>query len=198
MGESTLLAIKRLIQKTFCAIFIIYAVHTPRTPHEQQTQSTRTPSVIYFTNTQHDGAHIMPTTVSKMTFTDANTRENFPEASPKGPGLQYFMALAGQRTPRTLGIQGQASRPPKPKHKTPQTNDKTSETRKIAPLKQHCNYLTIKPALATPKSLHMHTGNGGCDQSTHPPTGSYRRRSDAPCRIIPDTDLAAIYHSPPS
>ena len=46
-------------------------------------------------NTQHNGAHITPVIVIKMTFRDANTREKFPEASPKGPGSKYSRALAG-------------------------------------------------------------------------------------------------------
>ena len=97
-------------KKVFCAFFIFCAVPTTRTPHEPQIQSTRITSVIYFTKAQHDGAHITPANAIKMKFTDATTRENFPEASPKGPGSKHFMALAEQRPFRTLGTQGLASR----------------------------------------------------------------------------------------
>ena len=57
--------------------------------------------------------------------------------------------------------------------------------------------MTIKLAPASSKSLHRHTGNGGCDHITRLPTGFYRRRSDAPCRNIPGTSLAAIYNPSP-
>ena len=121
-------------KKAFCAFLIFCAVQTFRTPHEQQTQSTRTPPVIYFSKHQYNGAHITPTAVIQKTFTDANTRKKFPEASPKGPGLKHFMALAGQRTSRTLGIQGLASRPPKSNNKTPPKKNKTTESHKLTPI----------------------------------------------------------------
>jgi hypothetical protein len=52
--------------------------------------------VIYFTKTQHNGIQITPVAVTKLTFTNATTREKFPEASPKGPGPMHIRALAGQ------------------------------------------------------------------------------------------------------
>jgi hypothetical protein len=48
-----------------------------------------------------------------MPFTDANTREKLPEASPKGPSSMHIKALAGKQLLCTLGTQVLASRPPK-------------------------------------------------------------------------------------
>ena len=119
--------IKGALKKAFFAFFTFCAVHTSRTPHEPQTQSARTPSVIYFTKTQHNGTNITPATDTKTTFTYANTRGKFPEASPKGPGSKQFRTLAGQQPLHTLGSHELATRPPKPDSKNPQIEKKTSK-----------------------------------------------------------------------
>jgi hypothetical protein len=64
--------------------------------YQPQPPPPRIPCVMYFTKTQHDGAHITPTIALTTAFADANTRENFPEASPKGPDLMHIRVLAGQ------------------------------------------------------------------------------------------------------
>ena len=110
---------KGAFKKALRAFVIFCTLQTPRTTHESHTQYIRTPYVIYFTKTQHNGAHITPANVTKMALTDVNTRENLPEASPKGPGSKLFRALAGQRPLRSLGTQGLASRPPEPDKKNP-------------------------------------------------------------------------------
>jgi hypothetical protein len=164
---------KGAFKKAFCAFFIICVVQTPRTSHEQQPQSTRTPSVKYFTETQHDGAHITPKTVSKTTFIDANTRENFPEALPKGPGSKHFRALAGHRPLRTLGSQGLASRPPKLDNENAKTEKKTSEFQQTISPRMLCNTLTIEIAPITPKTLHRPTVGDISDHITRHLTASH-------------------------
>ena len=91
--------------------FIYFAISSPRTPHETHIQFTRTTSVIYHTEMLHRVSHITPPKQTDLTFTYAITREELPEASPNGPALEHFDALAGQRNRRTLGIHGLAARP---------------------------------------------------------------------------------------
>jgi hypothetical protein len=131
--------LKGAFQKAFCAYFC--AVIPPRISHEPYPQSTRKTTVIYFTEILHNGRAITPTTEIELPHTDANTREKLPAASPKGPGLQHFRALAEERSSRSLDIHGLASRPPKPKNKTPQAKNKTPESQKLTFLIQDCNAL---------------------------------------------------------
>ena len=121
---------KGAFKKALYAIFFC-TLQTPRTPHESQTEFKRTPPVIYFTKTQHNGIHITPATVTKLTFTYATTRGKFPEASPKGPRPMHFRALAGQLLKRTLGTRGLASRLTKPENNNPpQKRGKKQQTYK--------------------------------------------------------------------
>ncbi len=71
----------------------------------------------------------MPAIITKQTFTDANTREKLPEASPEGPGSKHFRELAGLRPFRTLGTQDLASRPPKLENNKPDLKQKHSTKR---------------------------------------------------------------------
>jgi hypothetical protein len=104
--------------KTHSARFF-FAAQTHRTTHELHAQSPRTPHVIYPTKSLHGASHITAAEAIKQTFTNANTREKLPEASPKGPVPTHLNALVGQRSQRTLVTQGLATRPPKPKIRHP-------------------------------------------------------------------------------
>ena len=112
---------------------ICFAVFLPRRPHETYTQYTRSTLVIYLTEILHKIRHITPLKETELTHKDATTKEKFPEASPKGPGLQHFRAIAGQRINRTLGLHGLASRPHKLENLRPLLR-KNAITKKKKPL----------------------------------------------------------------
>ena len=121
--------LKGALKKAFCAFFFFCAAFSQRNTYETQSKTTRIHPVIYSTKATHNINCTQLVSATETTTTDANTRENLPEASPKGPGTTHLMALAGQRsriTERTLATQGLASRPPQPEYKTPQPEKKTS------------------------------------------------------------------------
>jgi hypothetical protein len=51
-------------------------------------QFTRTPPVIYYTKILHHVRHITPPKESDLLLTNAITRKDFPEASPRRPGIK--------------------------------------------------------------------------------------------------------------
>ena len=119
--------LKGAFKKAFCAFFILCTVFVHRTHNETHSHTQRNTPVIYFTNAAHSVSSIQLKNQTEYTFTDANTRDNLPEASPKGPGPTHFRALAGQRinnTKRTLATQGLATRSPNRK------NNQTSPEKK--------------------------------------------------------------------
>ena len=90
--------IKCAFKNAFYAFFLFGAAQKHRTTHELHAQSPRTTHVIYPTKNLHGANHITAAEAIKQTFTDANTREKLPEASPKGPGPTHLKALAGRRS----------------------------------------------------------------------------------------------------
>jgi len=90
----------------FCVSLFI-----PRTTHELHIHTIRSHPVIYYTEIMHHDSHKTPRSETNSTLTNVNTREELLEASPKGPRLEHFKALAGPRNRRTLGIHGLVSRP---------------------------------------------------------------------------------------
>ena len=105
-----------------------------RTHNETHSQTQRNTPVIYLTTATHSVSNIQQENQTEFTFTDANTRDKLPEASPKGPGPTHLRALAGQRSKnimRTLVTQGLASRSPKPDNQQTSPENTTPENKQL-------------------------------------------------------------------
>ena len=192
--------LKGAFKKAFCAFFIRCTVFLHRTQNETHSHTQRNTPVIYFTNAAHSASSIQLKNQTAYTFTDANTRDKLPEASPKGPGPTHFRALAGQRrktTMRTLVTQGLASRSPKPENKQPSPEKQTYYYQPLIPHHPNGNTLTTLFPNTLNSSHRQYTGKGGGCRTVQ--AGSYRTSVSPLHQNVPENIsliFAHISHSP--
>ncbi len=158
--------LKGASKKAFFTFIIFCAVFTQRTSYETHSNTTRIHPVIYFTTATHSINSAQLFSAAEKTYTDATTREKFPEASPKGPGPTHIRALAGQRSQhkeRTLVTQGLASRSTKVENKQPSPeNNAFYNQQKTTPSHTCIPLIKFTPDIRnSPRRRHTRKG-GGC------------------------------------